>query len=108
MGITSNNQKSTPKKRKSSPLASNIDYNAKDSTIYSIDGKKVYLFGDAKIVYEDVDLTAAYIEVDMEKNILYAEGVKDSLGNIIGQPVFTQGNETLQAKKLTYNVQTKK
>lgn len=99
----------TPKNRRTkSPLTSSIDYSADDSTIYSIDGRKVYLFGNAKINYEDIELTAAYIEVDMEKNILYAEGVPDSLGKVQGQPIFTQGGETMQAKKLTYNVQTQK
>jgi len=92
----------------SSILKDNVEYNAADSTIYSIDGKKVYLFGDATIIYEDITLKAAYIEIDMEKNILYAEGVKDSLGKVTGNPVFTEGNETMNAKSLTYNVKTKK
>ena len=89
-------------------LKDKVEYNASDSTIYSIDGKKVYLFGDATITYEDIVLKAAYIEVDMEKNILYAEGVKDSAGNMIGEPVFTQGNETFNSKSVTYNVNTEK
>ncbi len=108
---TLNYQHDTTKKvrpKGGSILNDNIDYTADDSTIYSIDGKKVYLFGNANIKYEDIDLTAAYIEVDMEKNILYAEGVKDSLGKLQGQPVFTQAGETMQAKSITYNVQTQK
>lgn len=72
------------KKRPSDVFSDNVTYNAKDSTIYSIDGKKVFLFGDAEINYEDIVLKAAYIEVDMEENILYAEGLPDSVGNIAG------------------------
>ncbi len=85
-----------------------IIYDATDSTIFSVDGKKVYLFGDASIVYGDIELKAAYIEVDMDKNILYAEGVKDSLGKVTGEPVFKQGKENMQAKSITYNVKTEK
>lgn len=96
------------KKRPSEVFSDQIIYNSSDSTIYSLDGKKVFLFGDASITYEEIDLKAAYIEVDMEKNILYAEGVADSTGMIKGQPVFTQGNETMQAKSITYNVKTEK
>jgi len=96
------------KKRPSDVFSDNVTYNAKDSTIYSIDGKKVFLFGDAEINYEDIVLKAAYIEVDMEENILYAEGLPDSVGNIAGQPIFTQGSETMQAKTITYNVKTEK
>lgn len=100
-------KKETPK-RPNPVFKDKVIYNATDSTLYSLDGKKVFLFGDASITYEDIELKAAYIEVDMEQNILYAEGIADSAGVLQGQPVFTQGNETMQARSLTYNVKTEK
>lgn len=92
----------------SSMLRDNIDLNSNDSTIYSIDGKKVFLFGGASIKYEDIELEADYIEIDMEQNIIYAEGVKDSVGDMTGEPIFTQGGEAIQTKSITYNVKTQK
>jgi hypothetical protein len=108
---TLNYRKDTLKKdrpKSNSILKDNIDLSASDSTIYSINGKKVFLFGDAVIKYEDIELKAGYIEVDMEKNIIYAEGIKDSVGKDIEQPVFTQGEEVIKTKSITYNVQTKR
>lgn len=92
----------------SSILKDNIDLKSSDSTIYSINGKKVFLFGNATIKYEDIELEADYIEIDMEQNIIYAEGVKDSLGNTSGDPVFTQGGDAIQTKSITYNVKTQR
>lgn len=102
-------QDTTRQKQSSSSLINTtIDYSAADSTIYSIDGKKVYLFGDAEIKYEDITLKADYIEADLSQNIIYAEGVPDSVGNIVGQPIFVQGSEEIKSKNITYNLKTEK
>jgi len=95
-------------KSKAQMLTSDVKTSAKDSTIFSVDGKKVFLFGDAKIEFEDIELTAAYIEADMDQGIIYAEGVTDSLGEVKGSPVFKQGEEEMKAINLTYNVNTKR
>ena len=95
-------------KPKKNLLTTDVKTSAKDSTIFSLDGKKVFLFGDAKIEYEDIVLTAAYIEADMDQGIIYAEGVADSTGTIQGKPLFTQGDEEMKAINITYNVNTKR
>ncbi len=89
-------------------LTSKIIANAKDSTIYSLDAKKMFLFGSAEILYEDIKLTAGYIEVDMDNNIIYAEGITDSLGKKIEEPIFLQDAQEVQASNITYNLKTKK
>lgn len=91
-------------KAKKNLLTTDVKTSAKDSTIFSLDGKKVFLFGDAKIEYEDIVLTAAYIEADMDQGIIYAEGVADSTGNIQGRPVFTQGDEEMKAINITVSL----
>ncbi len=95
-------------KSKKQLLTSDVKTSANDSTIFSLDGKKVFLFGDASIKFEDIELTAAYIEADMEQGIVYAEGLPDSLGNMTGQPVFKQGGDEMKASNLTYNINTKR
>lgn len=102
---SSGTEKAKPKKQL---LTSDVKTSAKDSTIFSLDGKKVFLFGDAKIEFEDIELTAAYIEADMDQGIVYAEGVTDSLGEVSGTPVFKQGDEEMKALNLYYNVNTKR
>ncbi len=89
-------------------ITSKVEYNSNDSTIFSVDGQKVFLFGKAEVNYEDIKLTAAYIEVDMAEGIIYAEGTVDSLDNPIDEPIFIQGSDEIKAKNITYNLKSEK
>jgi len=96
------------KKKRNNDFKSKIDFTAKDSVTYSRDFQKAYLYGDAKVNYEDIELTAAYMEYDFATNVVYATGAKDSVGNPIGLPNFKKGNETFKSEKLSYSLKTKK
>lgn len=89
-------------------LSSKVVYKANDSIRFDIDSQKVYLYGKAKIEYEDLTLTADYIEISFKINQLFAKGLADSTGKINGLPVFLQGNESFTSNTLTYNFKTKK
>lgn len=99
-----------------SAFDSKVVYNARDSIRFDVDNQKVFLFGEAQVVYEDMKLNAEYIEFDMIRNIAYSIGARDSLGNVlvdsagmpIGDPVFADGEKTFDAKEITYNFETKK
>lgn len=81
---------------------------AVDSIVQDLINKKVVLYGDAEIKYQDIVLKAAVIEVDFNTNTVYASGREDSSGKIIGAPEFTEGNTTFKAKTMTYNFTSKK
>ena len=81
---------------------------AEDSLKLSIDGKKAFLYGNAKIEYQKTTITASYIEIDWDKNTIYASFTTDSAKNKIGIPVFTEENESFKAEEMTYNFKTKK
>jgi lipopolysaccharide assembly outer membrane protein LptD (OstA) len=81
---------------------------AEDSLKFSIDGKKAFLYGNAKIEYQNTSITASYIEIDWNKNTIYSSFTTDSAGNKIGMPVFTEKKESFKAEKMTYNFKTKK
>jgi hypothetical protein len=89
-------------------LSSKVVYKACDSIRFDIDAQKVYLYGKSRIDYEEITLTADYIEISFKINQLFAKGLADSTGKINGTPVFTQGTETFTANTLTYNFKTKK
>ncbi len=96
---------------KPKPLTSidaKVDRTATDSIVQDIINKKVHLYGDAEIKYEDIDLKAAIIDVDFNKNIVTAYGVVDSTGKQQGRPVFTQGDQTFKADTIKYNFTTGK
>jgi len=85
-----------------------IKQSAQDSLILSIDGKKAFLYGKAKIEYQNTTISASYIEIDRNKNTIYASFTTDSTGNKIGIPVFTEEKASFKAEEMTYNFKTKK
>ncbi len=85
-----------------------VERTARDSIIQDLKAKKAYLYGDAVVTYGDITLKAAYIEFDFNTNTVYAKGMPDSTGKIIGIPEFTQGDETFKAMEIHYNFDTKK
>lgn len=95
-------------KKKKTDLDAEVKYHARDSIRFSVDLKKVYLFGEAQINYKDIELKAAYIEIDQETKEVYAEGVIDSTGKTVGTPQFTSGGQSFEASKMRYNFQTEK
>jgi lipopolysaccharide assembly outer membrane protein LptD (OstA) len=96
------------KKKSSNSMDAKVDYEAKDSIRFDIKSQKVYLFREAQINYEEIDLKAAFVELDFNKNVTYAEGMKDSAGKVFGEPVFTEGGSSYKSKTMKYNYQTKK
>jgi hypothetical protein len=89
-------------------LDSPIMYNANDSILFSLDNKKVFLYGQANIEFQDMKLAADYIELDMDKNMLYAIGLPDTADVIRGNPVFTEDGIEYKSKEMKYNFETKK
>ena len=85
-----------------------VIYSATDSIVLSRDSKMVYLYNKAKVEYGDITLEADYIVYDQEHNIVFAQGVEDTLGNLVGKPVFTEKGDKFDAKTIKYNFKTKK
>ena len=85
-----------------------VERYAKDSIVQDIANRKIFLFGEAVINYEDITLKANYIEVDLLTNTVFASGVEDSTGKVRGLPEFTQGDQTFKSKTMTYNFDSKK
>ncbi|MBN1925920.1 MAG: LPS-assembly protein LptD [Prolixibacteraceae bacterium] len=91
-------------------IDSPIDYNSTDSMSISIeDGEQiVYLFGGADIKYGSIELTAEYIAVNFNKREIFASGIADSTGKLIGKPHFKEGQEEFDCETLRYNFESGK
>lgn len=89
-------------------IDSKVERFAKDSIVQDIANRKIYLFGEAVINYEDITLKANYIEVDLTTNTVFATGIEDSTGKVTGLPEFTQGDQTFKSKTMSYNFNSKK
>lgn len=81
---------------------------ARDSIVQDIVNRKIFLFGDAQVNYQDITLKAAFIEVDLNTNSVFASGIEDSTGNMIGVPEFTQASQTFKSTTMTYNFDSQK
>lgn len=99
--------------KKKSDLESPLRYTAKDSMVFDVKNRMLYLYNGASLKYQSMDLQAHKIWVDWKENMIYAEGIWDStLNNGKGAwkntPVFKDEEDTYYAEKMKYNFKTKK
>lgn len=94
--------------KKKSEIDNPVFYTSRDSSFFDLVVQKAYLYGEAKVIYGDITLTADYIMMDFGNNEVYAHGITDSLGEVMGKPVFKQGDETFDADTIRYNFRSKK
>lgn len=85
-----------------------VTYEATDSIIIDIKKRVAYLYKNAIVFYEDMELQADYIEIDFKNNELFASGIADERGHVTGHPVFIQNDGTYRAHEIKYNFTTKK
>ncbi|HAS45547.1 MAG TPA: hypothetical protein DCS93_33995 [Microscillaceae bacterium] len=100
------NRRRTPQAK--GDIKTTIKYDARDSVMLDITGQIMYLYGEAKVVYGDTKLDAAYIEVNMKTNLITAKAVKDSSGKVVGRPVFSDNAGSYEADSMIYNYKTRK
>ena len=96
------------KDKKSTQLKSKVIYRAEDSIRFDVVNQKVYLFGNGEIDYETIKLKAAYIELDLRSNTLFARGITDSTGKESGLPNFSDKGDSFDAKTIRYNFESKR
>lgn len=96
-----------PKVKHKAPIEAKVIYHARDSIRFDATTKKVFLYGEASVKYEDLELKAAYIDISMDSNIALAHGVVDS-GKTVGSPEFHQGSDVFYATQMRYNFRSKK
>jgi len=84
---------------------------ARDSIVEVFsDGKRlIYYYGDVSVEYQNMKLTAEYMEYDMNSGTVYARGVYDSLAcEWKGQPVMEQGGKSYNMEEVRYNFNSAK
>ena len=85
-----------------------VVYSANDSITY--DGKTgvARLFGDSKVKYENMDLQSDRVRMHLDSSMVHAVGTPDTLGKLIGRPVFVQGTDKYESDTMSFNFKTKK
>ena len=59
-----------------------VTYEAQDSIVVDLKNRVTYLFGNAVVYYDDIELRADFIQMGFEDQELYATGIADSAGNM--------------------------
>ena len=81
---------------------------AKDSINIDLKNKKIFLYGNAKIIHKDIKIEAGFIEIDWNTNLITAKPKLDTLGKKIQIPFFKEGEESFNAEEIKYNLKSKK
>jgi lipopolysaccharide assembly outer membrane protein LptD (OstA) len=118
--------KKSPKDKKSAPnngtkvatdttkkqggLKSIVTAHAEDSTRYDDVHQILYLYGRARVTYEDFELDADYIRVDEKNKVIFASGMIDPVTKrYIGRPISKQGKDKpVTSDSLRFQYETKK
>ena len=94
--------------RRPNALEAPVRYEAKDSLVWEAGNGFAFLYGDAKVEYLNMQLTAAEVNMSLDSSIVHARANVDSLGNFSGKPVYTQGSDKYESEKMSFNFKTKK
>lgn len=90
-------------------LQDRVEYHGQDSMISDVTGQQLLLYGEGSYVkYQDLNITAGFIRLNLDSNIVTATYELDSLGNKKGIPDFSQGDQKFTSEKMRYNYQTGK
>ncbi|WP_289759607.1 putative LPS assembly protein LptD [Muribaculum intestinale] len=84
-----------------------VKFSAKDSMI--MEGRNsAYMYGDAKLDYGDMKLEAEKVSMNMANSNVYAVGLPDSTGELIGTPVFTDKSGEYESETMSYNFKSQR
>ena len=107
LGTDSLASDTVPAKKKKAGLTSVVDYKANDSIVFT-HGNEVYMYGKGVVQFDGMELNADQIEMNMDSSLVYAVGRPDSVGDIVGRPVFKDKSGEYESETMNYNFKTKK
>lgn len=95
------------KESENDALNAPVEYESNDSMVWTRGGD-AYLYGQAKVQYEKIELTAGVISMNMDSSIVHADAIADSLGELHSLPVFKDGGTPYESHKMSYNFKSKR
>ena len=99
---------SVPQKQREAGIDAPINFVAKDSMVYDAGTGLAFLYGEADVKYQNMQLTAAQITMNMDSSTVRADGRVDTAGVMHGKPLFKQGGEEYDSQSMAFNFKTKK
>ncbi len=84
-----------------------VKFSSKDSIVL-FGRNDLRFYGESEVSYDNMDLKASSIKMNMDSSVVHAMGVPDSVGELQGKPVFTDPSGEYKSKKMAFNFKTKK
>ena len=88
-------------------LEAPVIYQSKDSMVWYKNGD-AYLYGNGQVNYQQIELKANEITIDLDNSTVYAQGTTDSTGTVTGRPIFADGGTPYESKTMSYNFKSRK
>ena len=79
-------------------LDNTVTFQAADSMIL-IGKSEAYMYGTSNVTYGNIKLDAAEIRMNLANSTVYAVGVPDSTGELVGSPVFEDNGTTYESDR---------
>lgn len=92
----------------SEDIKSKINYQAKDSIVYDMRTKKMYLYNESKVDYTDIHVDAYFIDYDWTTSTLGAKQNAIREDSILGKPYLKQAGKDYFTEKMYYNFKSKR
>ncbi len=94
--------------RSKSELDAPVEYTASDSITFDMLDSRANLYGKSEVRYQNLELQADEIAISLDSSLVHASGRKDSIGEMVGKPLFRQGQEEYEPDRISYNFKTRK
>ena len=102
------NKSDSIKKNSNEMLLDKVRYNAKNYVKIDRTENKLYLYDEAELYYQDIELRAGIIILDYSKNEVYAGRIPNDKDSLIQFPYFKQANNEVNPDSIRFNFDTQK
>lgn len=94
--------------KRNSDINTKINYSSKDSMYFDLKTQNLFLYGESKVKYGSINLSADKIVVNWQDKTIKADYSLDSAGNKVGKPIFQEKEEKYETDEMIYNFQSRK
>ena len=87
-----------------------IQGRATDSLYYDMRKKMVYLYEKGDVTYDNMNLQADFMNINLDSKNIYAYGKADTIDGVptVTRPLFTQGSTSLNMDTIAYNIESQR
>ncbi|MAT40028.1 MAG: hypothetical protein CL946_10540, partial [Ectothiorhodospiraceae bacterium] len=89
-----------------------VTYQAQDSVVYDLKGKKMHMYTVADVDYGSYGIKADRLIIDWEDGTMFGKGIPDTTAGredeLMGTPIFSEGGEEYTGREMSYNFKTKR